>query len=218
MTKKRRIVDLSYALDGTMMVYPGLSRPILEWLATYQQDGHWSSRLTLPAHVGTHIDAPKHFMLDGESIDQVALEKLVGEAVLVDLSHQQLRAISAAHLQSFEDNIRQGDIVILNTGTYKKYNSKDFITSYPYLTLDAAEWLVERRIACLGVDMMAIDPLGSKESPAHHVILGAGIPIVENLAHLDQLDSPRFLFIALPLKVTGGEGAPCRAIAVIEEE
>jgi kynurenine formamidase len=168
--------------------------------------------------VGTHIDAPKHFISGGESIDQVALEKLVGEAVLVDLSSQQLGEISAAHLQPFKQSIRDGHIVILNTGTYRKYGTKEFIMSYPHLTPEAAELLVERRIAALGVDMMAIDPLGSKESPAHHIILEAGIPIVENLTHLDRLDSPLFLFIALPLKVKGAEGAPCRAIAVIEEK
>ncbi|MBW2059670.1 MAG: cyclase family protein [Deltaproteobacteria bacterium] len=213
----RRIIDLSYTIEQTMMVYPGLSRPVLEWLAVHEQDGHYASKVTLPIHVGTHIDAPKHFIAGGQSVDGIPLARLVGEAVLVDLSDRDLNRITEANLQEFEDRIKPGLILILDSGTHKKYGTKGFITDYPYVTPEAAGWLVERGIASLGVDMMAIDPLGSVDSPAHHIVLGAGIPIVENLAYLDRLDRQDFLFIGLPLKIGGAEGAPCRAIAVIEE-
>lgn len=214
----RRIVDLSYTIEETMMVYPGLSRPVLEWLAVHEQDGHYASKVTLSMHVGTHIDAPKHFIAGGQSVDGIPLARLVGEAVLINLSDQNPDKISVAHLHEFEERIKPGVIVILDTGTHKKYGNRAFITDYPYLTPEAAGWLADKRIAALGVDTMAIDPLGSADSPAHHIVLGAGIPIVENLASLDRLDRQDFLFIGLPLKIGGAEAAPCRAIAVIEDE
>ncbi len=214
----KRIVDLSHTIEDTMMVYPGLSRPILEWLAVCEQNGHYASKLTLPIHVGTHIDAPKHFIASGESVDQLPLQKLFGKALLINLSHQNLDKITEVHFQQSEERIKAGLIVVVDTGTHKKYGKRAFITEYPYLTPGAAAWLAERRIAALGVDTPAIDPLGSAESPAHKIVLGAGIPIVENLASLDRVDRQDFLFIGLPLKIAGAEGSPCRAIAVIEDE
>lgn len=212
----REIIDLSWALEPSMMVYPGLSRPVIEWLDIYDQNGHWTSKITLPSHVGTHVDAPKHFTPHGTCVDEIALEKLVGEALLVDLAKQDFSKISSAQLEPFKDKLRNGDILILNTGTYKKYGTKDFVAKYPYLTPDAAKWLVAKGISALGVDMIGIDPPDSKNGPAHRIILQAEIPIVEGLTNLDRIPSDRFLFVALPLKIKGAEGAPCRAVAIVE--
>lgn len=195
---ERIIVDLSYGISGTMLVYPGLSRPVLEWLAVFEQDGHWSSKITLPVHVGTHVDAPKHFIEGGAPVDQVSLYKLVGEAVMIDVSQRNLHEISRADLEPFTEDVCEGDIVIINTGTYRKYGTKEFVTAYPHLKPDAARWLVDKGIRGLGIDTMAIDPLKSPESPAHHIILGAGIPIVENLTNLDLVKTKRFFSLRCP--------------------
>jgi kynurenine formamidase len=213
--KSLRIVDLSYDVEQTMMVYPGLSRPVLQWLATYNQEGHWSSKLTLPVHAGTHVDAPKHFVANGQSVDKIPLDSLVGEAVVCNLTDLNLKIITSKDLEKYDQIIISNRIVILNTGTYKKYQSRGFL-EYPYLAPDAAQWLVTKAIRALGVDMMSIDPLGSQEATAHRILLGANIPIIENLTNLDFLpDMQPFTFIALPLKIKDGEAAPCRAIALL---
>ena len=158
------------------------------------------------------------FIDDGASMDEGPLRNLVGEAVMIDLSQRGLREVSRAEPESFAEDLCEGDIVIINTGTHCKYGTKEFITADLYLKLNVARWLADKGICRLGVDTMAIDPLESHESPAHRIILGAGIPIVENLANLDSVDRNRFFFVALPLKIAGAEGAPCRAIAMLEAE
>ncbi|MEM0314157.1 MAG: cyclase family protein [Candidatus Bathyarchaeia archaeon] len=216
--EKITIIDLSYSIEGTMMVYPGLSRPVLEWLAIYDQEGFWSSKITIPVHVGTHIDAPKHFIRDGISVDQLALNRIVGEAVLCNVIDRQTNVITARDLEKFDNLIEPGVIVVINTEIHKKYGSYVFLKEHPYLSTDAAKWLVQKKIQALGVDMITVDRIGDTKAECHRIILGAGIPVVEGLTNLEKLWLQRFWFVALPLKIQNGEAAPCRVIAIIEKE
>ena len=124
--------------------------------------------------------------------------------------------ISKKELSLYDAVIREGDIVVLNTGCYA--HPEEF-TSFGYLSPDAARYLVEKKIALLAVDTPSVDlnvPQG-EPMPVHQVILGNDIPIIEGLAHLDLIDVQRFTFIGLPLKIKDSDGSPIRAIAIIGE-
>ena len=215
---EKRIIDLTYNIEEEMMVYPGLPKPVIEKIATIEKDGCNTSRLTFSSHIGTHIDAPRHFFKSGESIDKVSLHRLAGEAVLIDLSGKNEGSlITVSDLVPFEGLIHKGDILLLNTGIYKSYGKPEFNPKFPTLNLEAARWIIRKGIVAFATDALSVDPIGDKEMMIHHTLLGEGLPIIENLANLVQIRKDRFLFIALPLKIKDGDAAPCRAIAVEEE-
>jgi len=214
---KKRIIDLTYDFEEKMMVYPGNSKPTIEKVATVEKEGFNISRITFISHTGTHIDAPRHFIKNGETIDKIPLEKLAGEAVLVDLSTKKKGSlITLTDFKPFENLIHKGDILLLNTGIYKSYGKPEFNLEFPTIDPDVARWIVNKEISALATDATSVDPVGEEEGVIHHILLGAGIPIVENLANLGQIKKQRFFFIALPLKIKDGDGAPCRAIAIEE--
>jgi arylformamidase len=210
-----RIIDLSYDLSENTMVYPGLFKPLVEEEKTIVRDGINIKRITLITHTGTHIDAPRHCFDDGATVDKMQLYRVVGEAAAVNLERgKKGRLIGPDELIQFEQIIRKGDILVLNTGIYKSYGTQEFNYSYPAISKEAAQWIVSRGITALAIDATSVDPYGDDKADAHRTLLGAGIPIVENLANLGRIKQDRFLFIALPLKIKDGDGAPCRAIAI----
>ncbi len=212
-----KIVDLTWPLRSDMMVYPGLMRPVFQWDGRDNLEGYNSTRFTMEVHTGTHIDAPLHFIPNGKSIEHIPLERLCGKAKLLRVAGEpQGQVISKEELKKQCPDINAGQILVLDTGIYKYFGEPYFFDKYPILAPDAAQWLVEKRIAALATDAPSLDVVGSKDAPIHHIILGADIPVVENLANLNLIPSNReFLFIAAPLKLQGREGAPCRAIAIL---
>jgi kynurenine formamidase len=212
---KRRIIDLTYDFEKEMMVYPGLPKPVIEKATTIEKEGVNTSKLTFISHTGTHIDAPRHFVKNGKTIDKVSLDRLVGEAVFINLSTKKKSSlITLPDLTPFEDLIHKGDILLLNTGIYKSYGKPEFNLEFPTISLEAAQWIIEKGISTFATDATSVDPADDKEKMLHHTLLGEGIPIIEALANLGQIKKERFLFIALPLKIKDGDGAPCRAIAI----
>ena len=215
--QNQKIVDLTWPLRSNMMVYPGLMRPIFQWVGRDNLEGYNSTRFTMEVHTGTHIDAPLHFIPNGSSIDHIPLNRFYGKAKLLRLTEEpQGQSISKEKLEKQCPPIDEGQILVLDTGVYKFFEKSDFFERYPIFTPAAAQWLVEKKITALATDAPSLDVVGSKDAPIHHIILGAGIPVVENLANLNSLPSNvNFLFIAVPLKLQGREGAPCRAIAIL---
>ncbi len=217
MPKIRRIIDLS------IPIFSGMSRPAVirdfevKHVATVERDGVDVSEIFMSSHTGTHFDAPKHFVGEGQSVDKVNWETFIGEAVVLDLTQLEAKhEISREDLEPFAAKIRPKDIVLLHTGSDKWLNKPEYATHYPYIGPSAARWLVEKRISAVGVDFLAVDAL-SKEPlslDAHTTLLGAGIGIVECLANLEAIQSERSLFVAAPLKIEGGDASPVRALII----
>jgi kynurenine formamidase len=219
MNQTPNVIDLSLPITEAMRVYPGMTAPSINPLKQHETDGVQVSKLEIVVHAGTHVDAPRHFLADGSSIDRVALDKLTGEAVLIDLSGLAPGSvIKQRHLTAYESDIYRGDIVVLYTG----YQRCPDVEKYCYLEADTARWLAdEKGIKCLAGDIPSVDPVNreplasSATHPSHHLLLKAGIPIVESLANLDRLPSGRFYFCCFPLNIVGSDGAPARAVAMI---
>lgn len=214
-----KIIDLSYRIREEMMVYPGLPHPDFQWLEVPGVEGNYTSQITLAAHVGTHIDSPKHFVSSGKSLNELSLDRFVGEALLLDIDTEHGSRVELDDLRNALDEanekIREGDILILNTGIYHHFGEPAFARQYPVPTEETFRYVLDRGIRCYGTDASSIDLFGSEESPNHQIVLGAGVPIVENLTNLDQIGSQRFQFMALPLRIERAEGSPCRAIGLL---
>lgn len=232
MIKPKRIVDLSHT------VIPGKeeyrleidTRPTERWpqFSQYQRlEGHWYviSEVHMNLHVGTHIEFPFHHFeqaLDGASYP---LERLVGDAVVIDISawgHNQM--IDLPGLQKrCEGLLRPGDIAYFYTGLDRHYHTSHQ-HDRPWFETRAIEWLAnEVQIGIMGVDTSGIEvrnPDGSASvgQPNHEVLLGAGIGLVEYLANLDAFLNQRFTSFILPVKVAGAEAFPVRVIGIEWEE
>lgn len=173
------------------------------------------SEVFLWSHVGTHMEAPYHYFKDGADIASLPLLRVVGDAALVTVTDRDVgEPIDAADLQARGGHIRDGDIVFVRTdhGHYRTPRSHD----RPYFTEDAISWLVERRIALLGVDCSGIEKRGEARQPNHVKLFENGIPLIEHLANLDQLSRPRFYAVAVPWRVRGLEASPVSVIAFEE--
>lgn len=209
------IIDLTYPLSAQTVMFPGFPQPEIEPFYTIEKEGANVSRINFVSHVGTHIDAPRHMLAGTRTVDELSLERLIGEAVVVDISGRENPAlISLADLQRYDNIIHPGDILLVITGVYKAYGTPAYNDAYPALATDAANWLVKKEIAAYATDATSIEVPGSSGNPAHKILLGSEIPIIENLCNLERLSQPRVRFTCLPLKVKGGDGAPCRVVVI----
>lgn len=216
-----RIIDLTHALAPTTPVfpdYPPVSINILEAIGVSTPVGRRalnSSQMTVGLHCGTHVDAPAHFYNVRPTIEQVALEKCVGPALLIDLTPRTLSAqsvIDVVDLAAYGEQMREIGKVIVKTGWAQRWGDPAYFTEHPVITGAAAQFLVDCRVHLIGVDTPSVD---RPPFPAHLVLLDNQVVILENLTNLDAIPTARFQLVALPLKLTGREASPVRAIAIL---
>ncbi|GHV75805.1 cyclase [Spirochaetia bacterium] len=217
------IVDLSYTLESGMPAWPTQGRFSSTVYESYDQgDTAIHSTVTMSEHTGTHIDAPKHFIRGAVSVDKLPLKQVMGRGVYIEASFiEPKKSFSLQNLKDFEKQngeIKKGDIVMLRFGWDRKYavqpNSGAFLKDWPGIGLDAAGYLAEKGVAAVGCDCLALDPFDS-DNPAHFLLLGKGIPIIENITNLSRL--PVFSYvIGLPNKFKDGSGSPIRLIAFVD--
>ena len=213
---KMRIVDLSHSVNNQMASYWGGSVTNFTWSATFEAKGRCASKLEMSAHTATHIDAPLHFIPDGIPIDAVPVSRLVGNARLVNL-RQVPREKNLIDPQAFSiaaNRLQKDEIVILYTGIWQDFGKERFTTEMPVLAEESVEWLLSKQVRAIGLDCISVDPLKDPQQPNHKRILGAGVPIIEGLANLDQIEEDLVFLVALPLKLAGREAAPARVIVI----
>ena len=212
----QRIVDLSHPLDEATPVYPGdppLEVSVLETTRDVRPERRAlnSSRVSLGMHCGTHMDAPFHFFDKGRPIDRVPLERLVGPALLIDLrSTSAGGSIETAHLEAHRARLEQVRRAVLFTGWSRQWGRPEYFSDHPVMSGEAAELLVACGVQLVGVDMPSVD---RPPFPAHIALLGKDVIIVENLTNLEALAANTFHLAVIPLKLTGREASPARAIA-----
>lgn len=209
-------IDLSHRIETGMTVYPGDPSVSVEPHATHTRDGYRVSAAQLGSHTGTHVDAPAHVIADGRTLDAYSLDRFTFDAVRVDCTGLTDREpITAADVPD-----EAADIAIFWTG-WSAHWGTDRYFEHPYLTTDAAAACAERGYA-VGVDTLSPDPTQTHDTDgaessgfqAHHTLLAADNLIVENLCNLGELPR-RFELRAYPVAI-GGDGAPVRAVGVVE--
>lgn len=204
------IIDISVPLHNDMPLWPG--GPGYDWSWHHRIDPDHAanvSQMSLGAHTGTHVDAPLHFVPGGNTVEQMALDVLVGPAVVAALPDA--ARITAADLAALNlpDNTRR---VLFKTRNSALWGQPDhpFQEDFVALTTDAAQWVVGRGIRLVGVDYLSVQ-LYHDGPETHQILLGADVVIVEGL-DLSAVSPGAYELTCLPLKLLGAEGAPARAI------
>ena len=178
-----------------------------------QPSDRWyiTTSLEMGGHAGTHVEAPLHAIENGTGIIDLDLERFFGEAIVLDLSEEaQGKALSPEQLQRAAapgGGVRPGDI------TFFRFDWDKRGGELPYPSTDALRWLVEQGIKLLGIDTPGLDIPGDRSLPNHHLLFTNGIPLIESLDHLDQLQRPRVYVFAQPLPTAETDAIPLRVLA-----
>lgn len=219
-----RIVDLSLPLKGGSVSPPSQSKRT-EVSTLRRGPGHWqATTVWMSVHTASHIDSPLHCLADAVPIGEVALEKTIGEAVIVDLTHIDADAkVAAQDLGGCKGRVREGDIVLLWTGwSDRKFGDPDYFAASPYLTDEAALYLAEMKPKAVGFDFFQeyaakTNDFTPEDFTVHRVFMTRGITIMEGLTNLGSLPRERVMFFGAPLKMMESEAAPARFFALVED-
>ena len=221
MTKK--IIDLSMILEEGMISFPQPWHPIVEivQLGRHEIEGRETRKITMGTHTGTHIDAPRHFIPDAPTVDEIPLDQMNGLASVVNLTD--FGPGQEVGLSDLEKALgdRSAERVLLRFDWERMTGSLDYYYKSPYLSEDAAKWLIEKGCKLLGMDTpMPDNPENgrgcSKDSPNHKILLGGGAILVEYMVNLSAIDRDEVNIIVAPIKVKEGDGAPARVFAILD--
>jgi arylformamidase len=212
-----RIIDISLGLGPDLLPWPG--DPPVEVLPLCRiADGGPAnvSQIRLTTHTGTHVDPPAHFIEGAPTVDELALDALVGEAFVADLATTP-GLIGAEDLDaaSIPRETRRLLLKTPNSAIWRDAGPH-FPKSYASLSPEGARWVIERGIRLLGTDFLSIEMQGTPGHPTHHALLEAGVVIVEGL-DLYGVTPGAYTLACLPLKVLDGDGAPARAVLIDDQ-
>jgi kynurenine formamidase len=211
---------LSRIIDLTLPFGPHNPRVQFEPLKRIEVDGWTITKVTFDTHAGTHLDAPCHQLPGGTSLDEMDLAKCIGPASVVDLRHIPAhRDIEVADFAPHADRIVPGSRVIYRTDWTDRFGQPGYREGFPCPSVACAEWLAGRGIVLLGMDTPSVGPVYRTPRDVidvHIPLLRAGVVIVEEMTNLRAIEVDRFQFVAMPLRLTGGDGSPTRAIAIVD--
>ncbi len=211
-----RIVDLTQTISPQMPVYPGTEPPVLDLGCSLEVDGFLEKKLTLYSHTGTHMDAPAHLLAGGRTLDQYPAAQFVGLAGCIDLSCLGRPVIEIPDLEPWGPMLAKVEFCLLRSGWSRYWGQDEYYAGFPVLSAPAAQWLCRFELKGVGFDAISADPVESRELPIHNILLGAGMVLIENLCNLEQLPPDPWLFSCLPLKLVDADGAPVRAVAILQ--
>jgi len=207
------IYDISLTISPSLPTWPGDPPLELELIESMDKGAHANvTHLSAAVHLGTHVDAPHHFLNDGRTVENLPLDVLTGPCYVTQLPDG-IEAITAEVLDRTEITSEMKRVLFgtRNSHLWAKGESK-FQTDFVAITEDGAEWLVKRGIQLVGVDYLSVAPYGDSV-PTHTILLKAGIVVVEGL-NLSKIVRGFYDLYCLPLKIAGSDGAPARAILV----
>ncbi|HYL64196.1 MAG TPA: cyclase family protein [Candidatus Methylomirabilis sp.] len=228
---KTRVIDLSYAINDKLVPWPGDAK----WFeakvnATVEKDGYFTRSFWMLEHYGTHLDAPVHFPPGKMTVDEIPPRKLFGPAVVLDVRAESAKEadyrVTPARVEEWEKRhgqIPEGAIVLLRTGwasrwpDVQRYRNQDAQghMHFPGYSVEAAKLLVGRKVSGLGCDTLSIDYGASEDFAVHHVVLGAGLYQLENLADLSEVPEAGAFLVVAPIKLEGGSGGAVRVFALL---
>ena len=231
MSARRRIVrvnnestfvDLSHAIENGMVTYKGLPAPVIcDFLSREQSRRHYApgtefqiGKIEMVANTGTYLDSPFHRYDHGKDLSELELSSLANlDGIVVRAKGEEQRPVDATAFQGLEVKAKA---VLIHTAWDRHWRTDQYFEGHPFLTKDAAQFLADDGAALVGIDSYNIDDTANLRRPAHTILLGAGIPIVEHMRNLGQLADSGFRFFAVPAKVKGMGTFPVRAFAFVE--
>jgi arylformamidase len=207
------IYDISLTISPTLPIWPGDPALELEQIESMDKGAHANvTRMSSAVHIGTHVDAPHHFLNNGRTVENLPLDILTGPCYVTQLPDG-VDAITSEVLDRSEISAEMKRVLFgtRNSHLWAKSEAK-FQTDFIAITEDGAQWLVERGIQLVGVDYLSVAPYGDSV-PTHTVLLEAGVVVVEGL-NLSNVMRGFYDLYCLPLKIAGSDGAPARAILI----
>ena len=219
--KLGRLVDLSHTVWHGLVTYKGLPAPVIsDFLSREESRKHYApgtefhiGRIEMVANTGTYLDTPFHRYADGADLSELPLSRVANlEGVCVHAKLNNGRAVDADVFRGLE---LKDKAVLIYTGWDAHWNTEQYYEGHPYLTRRAAEVLVDAGALVVGVDTYNIDDTADATRPAHSILLGAGIPIVEHMCNFVELPESGFRFFAVPVKVKAFGTFPVRAFAIV---
>ena len=203
------IYDVSLTLKNGMIAYPGDTEFLSENLKSIEQgDDYNISKLVMSSHTGTHIDAPRHFLRDGVTVDEIQPKRLMGRVRVVYIKDPEIG------LKELKDlNIRKGENILFKTTNSSLWKDMRFHEDFTSLTIEAAQYLADIRVNIVGIDYLSIETYKSPQNLVHKYLLNAGIIIIEGL-DLSRVNEGKYELICAPLKMSEGNGAPARVFLI----
>lgn len=215
------IIDLTYPIHTGMQVYPTSWHPAVEvvGMGRHSVEGRQTTKFTLGTHTGTHIDAPRHFIGDGRTIDRISLSWCIGRAAVVSFAGSSKKDVGVDDLEKAlgaYEVFPQRLLVRFDWSVH--WGKEEFYIDYPYFTENACRWLIDKGIRLLGMDTPSPDNpengyASASDSPNHKLLLGRDVILIEYLCNLNKLKSKEVYLTALPLCIKDADGSPARVIA-----
>lgn len=203
-------IDISVPLRTGMGHWPGDIPVSIRQTANIKKGDVANVRvLSLSAHTGTHMDAPLHFIDDGESIDRMPFDATIGPARVIAITNEQF--ITRAELEPHDP--QPGERLLFKTANSSRswQNCRYFLKQFVHIRAEAATFLASRKVRTIGIDYLSIGGYDTDGVETHQILLGAGVWAIEGL-DLSNVEPGEYDLVCLPLKVAGGDGAPSRAI------
>lgn len=200
-------IDISLPVYSGMVVWPGDSDVRVQRVMELEKGDPFNlTQCSFTAHTGTHMDAPRHFLPQGEAIDTLPLDAVLGPCRVVEIRDP--HAVRPAELP---DDLQSGDRVLFKTDNSNKHNLlQQFSEDFVYVSREAAEALVAAGVRTVGIDYISVGGFRHDMAETHLILLGAGIWIIEGL-DLSKVEPGRYELACLPLRLVGADGAPARA-------
>jgi kynurenine formamidase len=228
------VVDLTHPLHPQIPYWPGVGYGPFRYarINFLERDGKAAGLFEMPEHMGTHVDAPNHFVDSPVSVDLLHLDTLLRPAVLLDISARAASTPGAllepADVRAWEARygaMRAGTVALVRSGWSRRWidpaaflNDTDGVMRFPAVSSEAARLLIDRGVVGIGIDTLSADNGEAADSPCHRLVHAAGGYILENLANLEQVPAYGAFVLIAPLSIVGGTGAPARVLAFCDRE
>ncbi len=223
-SESRNIFDLTHDLSSNTQVFPvhWHKKVSFEPLGTIETVGRRTTQIHMGTHSGTHVDAPSHFLKDGLTINVMKLESFVGSAVSVDLrKFKEFEVVNSSDLKKIATDEWKNQILIFDFGWSQYFGGDKYYSHQPYFSLEACRYLLTFSPRAIGYDLAMPDNpsdgyASECDSPAHKLLLAAGIPLLENLKISSALPT-KFEIAFLPLKLVALDGSPVRCVGWVND-
>lgn len=203
------IIDISLPITRSLVVWPGEEGLRVVTVRSFPRDPIHISDITMGAHTGTHLDAPKHFLKNGKPLESVPLDNLVGPCRVLKLYMGKRKEVEVKDLKRYR--IKHGERLLFNLGNGRHLFAKKFYQDYAAIGTEAAKYLVDKKTKLIGVDYLSVERRGNPGHPVHVNLLKADMAIVEGI-NLQSVKPGKYTLVCLPMRIMGIEASPVRAV------
>ena len=221
MKSQHKIIDLTMNIEEGMQTFAAHWHPIVEitQLGRHGIENRETRKIVLGTHTGTHMDAPRHFIRNGTTVEQIPLEQLVGKATVVDFSNA--NNFQQIEVEDFEKALENRPIerLIIRFDWDRKLGTNEYYTDHPFLSEQVCRWLVHNGCRLIALDTPQPDNPkngrgAKKDAPNHKILVGNNVIIVEYLVNIREIKQHEVNLIVAPLKIKEGDGAPVRCFVM----